>query len=295
MPRMIAAESRGAGDSMTAGVAAVLAQGGTLCDAVRTGAAAGALNVTRHGLGHGPHRRGPGAHRAGTAHPRRHEGARMTPRILITNDDGIDAPGIRWLARAAARQGHDVVVAAPMTEASGTSAAMTAVEKHGKIIVAASASCRGRRTSPRTRSRPPRRSSSCWPCGKPSAPPPDIVLSGINRGANAGAAVVHSGTVGATLTGLARGPARPGGLPGRALPRPTAPRRSGGQAIADLDKADDENRHWAQRGRAGGEAPADPDPHPARHGPQPERARTCTWTASAACAGPGWPSSARCR
>jgi 1-phosphofructokinase len=53
MPRMIAAESRGAGDSMTAGIAAVLAQGGTLCDAVRTGAAAGALNVTRHGLGTG--------------------------------------------------------------------------------------------------------------------------------------------------------------------------------------------------------------------------------------------------
>jgi 1-phosphofructokinase len=38
---------------MTAGVAAVLAQGGTLHDAVRTGAAAGALNVTRHGLGTG--------------------------------------------------------------------------------------------------------------------------------------------------------------------------------------------------------------------------------------------------
>jgi 1-phosphofructokinase len=53
MPRMVAAESRGAGDSMTAGVAAVLARGGTLCEAVRTGAAAGALNVTRHGLGTG--------------------------------------------------------------------------------------------------------------------------------------------------------------------------------------------------------------------------------------------------
>jgi 1-phosphofructokinase len=53
MPRLIAAESRGAGDSMTAGVAAVLAKGGSLCEAVRTGAAAGALNVTRHGLGTG--------------------------------------------------------------------------------------------------------------------------------------------------------------------------------------------------------------------------------------------------
>jgi 1-phosphofructokinase len=53
MPRLEAAEPRGAGDSMMAGVAAVLAEGGDLHTAVRTGAAAGALNVTRHGLGTG--------------------------------------------------------------------------------------------------------------------------------------------------------------------------------------------------------------------------------------------------
>ncbi|MEO3748004.1 PfkB family carbohydrate kinase [Plantactinospora sp. B5E13] len=53
MPRLEVADARGAGDSMTAGVAAVLAQGGDLELAVRTGAAAGALNVTRHGLGTG--------------------------------------------------------------------------------------------------------------------------------------------------------------------------------------------------------------------------------------------------
>jgi 1-phosphofructokinase len=53
VPRLETADTRGAGDSMTAGVAAVLAKGGTLTDAVRTGAAAGALNVTRHGLGTG--------------------------------------------------------------------------------------------------------------------------------------------------------------------------------------------------------------------------------------------------
>jgi 1-phosphofructokinase len=53
LPRLEAADPRGAGDSMTAGVAAVLARGGDLTDAVRTGAAAGALNVTRHGLGTG--------------------------------------------------------------------------------------------------------------------------------------------------------------------------------------------------------------------------------------------------
>ena len=53
MPKLTPAETRGAGDSMTAGVAATLAQGGDLHQAVRTGAAAGALNVTRHGLGTG--------------------------------------------------------------------------------------------------------------------------------------------------------------------------------------------------------------------------------------------------
>ena len=39
--------------SLTAGVTAVLAKGGDLTDAIRTGAAAGAINVTRHGLGEG--------------------------------------------------------------------------------------------------------------------------------------------------------------------------------------------------------------------------------------------------
>ncbi|MDI1463678.1 PfkB family carbohydrate kinase [Catellatospora sp. KI3] len=53
LPRLEPADHRGAGDSMTAGLAAVLAQGGDLRTAVRTGAAAGALNVTRHGLGTG--------------------------------------------------------------------------------------------------------------------------------------------------------------------------------------------------------------------------------------------------
>jgi 5'-nucleotidase len=166
----------------------------------------------------------------------------MTPRILITNDDGIDAPGIRWLARAVVRQGFDVVVAAPLTEASGTSAAMTAVEKNGRIVVES-------RELPGVKNVP-----AYGVAASPAfivllalrdafGPPPQIVLSGINRGANAGAAVIHSGTVGATLT------ASHAGLHGMAvsldvLSPSNGTASSGGQAIADLDKQDDEKRHW---------------------------------------------------
>lgn len=53
VPVMEEVDTRGAGDSLTAAIAASLATGDSLHDAVRLGAAAGALNVTRHGLGTG--------------------------------------------------------------------------------------------------------------------------------------------------------------------------------------------------------------------------------------------------
>ncbi len=53
MPELQVADTSGAGDSLTAGVAASLASGGTMEDAIALGAAAGALNVTRHGRGTG--------------------------------------------------------------------------------------------------------------------------------------------------------------------------------------------------------------------------------------------------
>ncbi|OZM70427.1 phosphofructokinase [Amycolatopsis antarctica] len=51
MPSLHPVDPRGAGDSMTAAVAASLTLGESLTDAIRLGAAAGALNVTRRGLG----------------------------------------------------------------------------------------------------------------------------------------------------------------------------------------------------------------------------------------------------
>lgn len=53
LPRFEETETRGAGDSLTAGVVAALTRGESLRDAISMGAAAGALNVTRHGLGTG--------------------------------------------------------------------------------------------------------------------------------------------------------------------------------------------------------------------------------------------------
>jgi 1-phosphofructokinase len=52
-PTLEAADSSGAGDSLTAGVAASLATGGSVLEATALGAAAGSLNVTRHGRGTG--------------------------------------------------------------------------------------------------------------------------------------------------------------------------------------------------------------------------------------------------
>lgn len=53
-PRLELADARGAGDSMTAAMAAMLAQNAPVVEAVRMGAAAGAVAVTRHGLGTAP-------------------------------------------------------------------------------------------------------------------------------------------------------------------------------------------------------------------------------------------------
>ncbi|WP_030442869.1 5'/3'-nucleotidase SurE [Actinoplanes subtropicus] len=164
-------------------------------------------------------------------------------RILVTNDDGIDSPGLRYLARAAAREGHDVVVAAPVTESSGSSAAMTAIEEQGKIILH-KRELTGARHIPAYAVAASPAYIVLLALREAFGEAPAMVLSGINRGANAGSAVVHSGTVGATLT------ASYAGLHGLAVsldvlsPR-VAASRTGGAAMDVISEADDEKRHWS--------------------------------------------------
>ncbi|MDZ7677994.1 MAG: 5'/3'-nucleotidase SurE [Acidimicrobiales bacterium] len=125
-------------------------------------------------------------------------------RALITNDDGIDSAGLHALARLALDLGLDVVVAAPSRESSGASASLGAVEDHGHIV-----------TESRTiEGLEPARVLAVQ--AAPAlivraavhgafGPEPDLVLSGINQGANTGHAVLHSGTVGAAFTARAFG------------------------------------------------------------------------------------------
>jgi 5'-nucleotidase len=123
-------------------------------------------------------------------------------RVLVTNDDGIDSPGLHALVRVALSAGHDVVVAAPIEEASGAGAGLSAVDAEGRIVV-----------EPRTLDGGvPAYAVAASPAfivllATQSAfgPPPDLVLSGINRGANTGLAVLHSGTVGAAFTAVNNG------------------------------------------------------------------------------------------
>lgn len=127
-------------------------------------------------------------------------------RILVTNDDGITSEGLHVLAREMRAHG-EVVVAAPDSEYSGAGASIGALNRIRPEISRATIDG----------------IDESWAVTGPPAlvifmarfgalgDPFDLVVSGINPGANVGRAVYHSGTIGATLT------ARNGGLSGVAV------------------------------------------------------------------------------
>jgi len=133
-------------------------------------------------------------------------------RILLTNDDGIHAPGLIALEKIARALSDDVWVVAPEYEQSGASRALTLADP-----------IRVRRDGPRrfsTTGTP----TDCVMLGVRElveGKAPDLVLSGVNRGANLAEDVTMSGTVAGAIEAMALG------VPGIALSQ------TGGYAVDD--------------------------------------------------------------
>ena len=116
------------------------------------------------------------------------------PKILVTNDDGVHAPGLRRLA-AALRAVGTVWVVAPDRERNAASHALTLhkplrVETLGPRLLA----CSGTPTDCVNLA------VNALLDGRPS-----LIVSGINRGANLGPDVTYSGTVAAAMEGTLLG------------------------------------------------------------------------------------------
>lgn len=120
-------------------------------------------------------------------------------RILVTNDDGVFAPGLAVLAAAMAELGHDVVVVAPDREMSGSSSAMGGFAHANHIAYESVSLAELPGIAAYALDGPP---AACVIAGALGAfgPPPDLVVAGINPGNNCGRSTLHSGTVGAALT-----------------------------------------------------------------------------------------------
>ncbi len=125
----------------------------------------------------------------------------MPKRILISNDDGRDSPGLWALARACAPLDCEVTVVAPSENQSAVGGSLTLRRELTWTRIAS----------------PPVAGVDAWHVnGSPASAvivglhgvldePPDLLISGINQGANMGNDLTASGTVGAALQGHFRG------------------------------------------------------------------------------------------
>ena len=122
-------------------------------------------------------------------------------KLLISNDDGISALGVRTLANTLAAAGHQVTVVCPDGERSATGHGLTLhhpiraeqVEGifHPDVIAW---SCSGTPAD-----------SVKFALSAVLKEPPDLVLAGINHGSNLGTDILYSGTVSAAMEGLIEG------------------------------------------------------------------------------------------
>ena len=116
-------------------------------------------------------------------------------RILLTNDDGIHAPGLDVLEALARQFSDDIWIVAPDEEQSGAGHSLTL-----------SRPVRLRQHSERRFSVSGTPTDSVMMALREVMPsPPDVILSGVNRGANLGDDVTYSGTVSAAIEGALAG------------------------------------------------------------------------------------------
>ncbi len=120
----------------------------------------------------------------------------MLERVMLTNDDGIDAPGMAVLEEIAAQIAREVWVVAPEHDQSGQS---HAISLHHALRV----SQRGERRF--GVSGTPGDCAAMGLCHIMKDNPPELVLSGVNRGLNLGMETVFSGTVGGAMTAMMLG------------------------------------------------------------------------------------------
>ncbi|HWO56154.1 MAG TPA: 5'/3'-nucleotidase SurE [bacterium] len=121
--------------------------------------------------------------------------SKRKPRILISNDDGVHAPGIRTLAREMRALG-EVIVVAPDSNQSAVSHALTMnrplrirkIDTNVYSVDGTPTDCITLAFHEILKSR--------WP---------DVIVSGLNHGANMGEDVTYSGTVAAALEGSIMG------------------------------------------------------------------------------------------
>jgi 5'-nucleotidase len=116
-------------------------------------------------------------------------------RILLTNDDGINAPGLYVLEKIAAQLSDDIWICAPSEEQSGAGHSLSLnrpvrLREHAPRRFAVTGTPTDAVTLALRKVLP----------GKP-----DLILSGVNRGANLGDDVTYSGTVAAAIEGALAG------------------------------------------------------------------------------------------
>lgn len=121
------------------------------------------------------------------------------PKILIVNDDGIHAPGIRHLWNSL-KDVADITIVAPATEQSavGVSITLRSPLRIQQVDWPENGTAWSITGTP----------ADCVKMGLKvilNKEKPDLIVSGINRGSNAGRNILYSGTVGGTIEGIIQG------------------------------------------------------------------------------------------